>query len=73
MALAIWQWKAATGGLSVSETEDRRKMMSSDRAKQAMATCSSRQAARGGGVNEPSGKCVSDWIEKDIPFLKMLS
>jgi hypothetical protein len=35
----------------VSETEDRREMMSSDRAKQAMATRSSRQAAKGGGVN----------------------
>ena len=42
LALAIWPWKAAPGGLSVSETEDRCKMMSSDRAKQAMATRSSR-------------------------------
>ena len=47
----LWQFgrgKPRLGGLSVSATEDRREMMSSDRAKQAMATRSRRQAARGG-------------------------
>jgi len=46
----LWQFgrgKPRLGGLSVSATEDRREMMSSDRAKQAMATRSRRQAARG--------------------------
>ena len=52
----------------MSGTLDLLEMTSSGREKQAIATSSSSQAARG-GMNEPSGKCVSDWIKTNLPFL----
>ena len=59
------------GELSESETEDRRKMICSDRAKAVSGHTPPPPGCQRGGVNEPlaRGKYVSDWIKKDIPFV----
>ena len=63
--------------LFMSETEDRRETVCDDRAKpMAVATSNSSQAAwvllpegRSGLI----GKCVNDWINRDIPIFKLES